>query len=224
MNEDLEDYIEAIQRILRPLKESEFSEKLGKVSTYIGSIGKSFAALNSNLESIKQQLGSDQESYRKVVQDKIAANKSFVDSFIKFARMNLDLARDQALDKLVKRPKSADKVDEQKMMESLGRWFDQLPDPALAMIEHFKASSTPLDKYLVAGKWGHEYLQKRNVNTEVYDSQLCMLISCKDTAAAIMVQSYGRLSSRLSKAIDDVEEMAKEKLEALENESGRKTS
>jgi len=220
MNEDLEDYIEAIQRILRPLKESEFSEKLGKVSTYIGSIGKSFAALNSNLESIKQQLGSDQESYRKVVQDKIAANKSFVDSFIKFARMNLDLARDQALDKLVKRPKSADKVDEQKMMESLGRWFDQLPDPALAMIEHFKASSTPLDKYLVAGKWGHEYLQKRNVNTEVYDSQLCMLISCKDTAAAIMVQSYGRLS----RAIDDVEEMAKEKLEALENESGRKTS
>jgi len=220
MNEDLDDYIEAVQRILQPLKESEFSERLGKVSTYIGSIGKSFAALKSDLESIGQQLGSDQESYRKAVQDKIAANKSFVDSFLKFARMNLDLARDQALDKLVKRPKSADKADEQKMMESLGRWFDQLPDPATTMIEHFKASSGPLDKYLIAGKWGHEYLQKRHVNPEVYDIQLCMLISCKDTAAAIMVQSYGKLS----RAIDDVEEMAKKTLEALENESGRKTS
>ena len=217
MNEDLDDYIEAVQRILQPLKESEFSEKLGKVSTYMGSIGKSFAALNSNLESIGQQSGGDQESYRKAVQDKIAANKSFVDSFLKFARMNLDLARDQALDKLVKRPKIADKVDEQKMMDSLSRWFDQLPDPAPAMIEHFKASSSPLDKYLIAGKWGHEYLQKRHVNPEVYDIQLCMLISCKDTAASIMVQSYGKLS----RAIDDVEEMAKKTLEALENEPGK---
>jgi hypothetical protein len=217
MSEDLDDYIDAVQRILQPLKESEFSEKLGKVSTYMGSIGKSFAALNSNLESIGQQSGGDQESYRKAVQDKIAANKSFVDSFLKFARMNLDLARDQALDKLVKRPKSADKVDEQKMMDSLSRWFDQLPDPAPAMIEHFKASSSPLDKYLVIGKWGHEYLQKRHVNPEVYDSQLCVLISCKDTAAAIMVQSYGKLS----RAIDDVEKVAKKTLEALENESGK---
>ncbi len=210
MSESLQEYIDAVLSIIQPLKESEFSEKLNKISAYMASIEKSFVMLNSTVESIRQQTSSDPESCRKAVQGKIAANKASVASFIKFARMNLDLARAEGLDKLVKRPKSANKVDEKKISESLGKWFDQLPDPASAMIEHFKASSNPLDKYLIAGKWGHEYLQKRGINTEAYDGELLKLILCKDTAAVNMVQSYGKLSW----AIDAVEEMVLKKLEA----------
>jgi hypothetical protein len=215
MREDLRESIDAVQSILQPLKESRFSEKLNKVSVYMGSIEKSFSTLNSTLESIQQQSSSDPESCRKAVHSKIDANKASVASFIKFARMNLDLARAEGLDELVKRPKSTNKVDEQKMMESLGKWFDQLPDPVPAMLEHFKASSNPLDKYLVAGKWGHDYLQKRHINPQVYDGELCRLIRCTDTAAASMVLSYGKLSN----AIDEVEERALKMLDALEKDA-----
>jgi hypothetical protein len=215
MSEDLQDDIGAVQSILQPLKESEFSEKLNKVSTYMGSIERSFATLNSNLDLIKQQASDDPESYRKAVQGKIATNKASLASFLKFARLNLDLARAIGVEILVKRPKSANKLDEQKMMESLGKWFDQLPDPVPSMIEHFKASSNPLDKYLVAGKWGHEYLQKRHINPEAYDGELYKLISCTDVAAVNMVQSYGKLSS----AIDAVEQRAFKMLDALEKDA-----
>lgn len=210
MSDELQESIDAVQRIIQPLKESKFSERLNKVSAYMSSIEKSVQVLNSTLESIRRQTSSDPEGYRKAVQGKIAANKASLASFIKFARMNLDLAKAQALEELVKRPKSANKVDEQKMMDSLGKWFDQLPDPVFAMIEHFKASSNPLDKYLVAGKWGHEYLQKRRVNPEAYDGELCRLISCKDTATVNMIQRYGKLS----RAIDAVEERALKIMEA----------
>jgi len=210
MSEGLQESIDVVLSIIQPLKESEFSEKLNKVSAYMGSIEKNFDLLNSTLESIRLQASGDPEIRRKVVEGKIAANKASLSSFIKFSRMNLDLARAQALDELVKRPKSANKADEQKMMESLGKWFDQLPDPVPVMLEHFKASSTPLDKYLVAGKWGHEYLQKRHINSEAFDVELCRLISCKDMAAVNMVKSY----EMLSWAIDAVEEMALKKLEA----------
>lgn len=214
MSEGLQESIDAVLSIIRPLKESEFSEKLNKISSYLGSIEKSFGMLNSTLESIRRQTSGNPENRRKAVQGKIAANKASLSSFIKFARMNLDLARAQALDELVKRPKSANKIDEQKMMESLGKWFDQLPDPVPVMLEHFKASSNPLDKYLVAGKWGHEYLQKRHINPEVYDGELCKLITCTDTAAVSMVLSYGKLSN----AIDEVEKTASRMLDALEKD------
>jgi hypothetical protein len=218
MSEDLLDFIKVIQSILLPLKEGEFSEKLNKVSVYMSTIEKSVSMHNSTLESIRLEAGVDQEGYRKAVQGNIAANRASLANFIKFARMNLDLAMAQALDKLVRRPKSANKVDERKRMESLGKWFDQLPDPAPAMIEHFKASSNPLDKYLVAGKWGHDYLRKRHINPEAYDGQLCELIACSDSAAVRIVLSYGRLSS----AIDKVEETALKMLEALEKDVFRK--
>jgi hypothetical protein len=215
MSEDLLDSIEAVQSILQPLKEGEFSEKLNKVSVYMITIEKSFGMHNSTLESIRLKAGGDQESYRKAVQGKLAANRASLANFIKFARMNLDLAMAHALDKLVRRPKSANKVDERKRMESLAKWFDQLPDPADAMLEHFKASSNPLDKYLVAGQWGHEHLRRRHINPEAYDGQLCELIACSDSAAVRMVLNYGKLS----KAIDSVEERALKMLEALEKEA-----
>jgi hypothetical protein len=129
--------------------------------------------------------------------------------------MNLDMAMVQALDKLIRRPKSANKIDEQKKIKSLQDWFDQLPDPAPAMLEHFKASSSPLDKYLVAGQWGHEYLRKRHINPGAFDGKLCELISCSDSAAFGMVMNYGKLT----KAIDAVEEKALEALAAQGKEA-----
>ena len=125
------------------------------------------------------------------------------------------MAMVQALDKLIRRPKSANKIDEQKKIRSLQDWFDQLLDPATAMLEHFKASSSPLDKYLVAGQWGHEYLRKRHINPEAFDSQLCELICCSDSATVGMVMNYGKLI----KAIDAVEEMGVEMIVAMEGDA-----
>jgi hypothetical protein len=209
---DLQESLENVLNILFPLKAGEFSEKLNKVSVYIGTIGKSFDSYNSALESIKQQSSGDQDKYRKEVEARTAGLNASLVSSLKFARMNLDTAMVQALDKLIRRPKSANKIDEQKKIRSLQDWFDQLPDPATAMLEHFKASSSPLDKWLVAGQWGHEYLRKRQINPEAFDGQLCELISCSDSAAFGMVLNYGRLI----KAMDAVEERVVEMIEAME--------
>ncbi len=212
---NLQESLENVLNILFPLKASEFSEKLNKVSVYIGTIGKSFDSYNSALESIKQQSGGDQDKYGKEVASRTAALKVSLVSSLKFARMNLDTAMIQALDKLIRRPKSANKIDELKKIRSLQDWFDQLPDPATAMLEHFKASSSPLDKWLVAGQWGHEYLRKRQINPEAFDSQLCELISCSDSAALGVVLNYGELT----KAIEAVEERALKMIGTMEDDA-----
>lgn len=212
---DLEESIGNVLNILLPLKADEFSEKLNKVSVYIGTIGKSFNSCNSALESIRRQSGNDQDKYRKEAASKAALLKASLASSTKFARMNLDMAMVQALDKLVRRPKSANKLDEQKKIRSLHGWFDQIPDPVPVMLEHFNASSNPLDKYLVAGQWGHEYLQKRHINPEAFDSQICKLISCSDSAATGIVMNYGKLI----KAIDAVEEMGVEMIRVMEDDA-----
>ena len=209
---DLEESIDNVLNILQPLKTDEFSEKLNKVSVYIGTIGKSFNSYNSALESIRPQSGGDQDKYRKEAASKAALLKASLASSTKFARMNLDMAMVQALDKLVRRPKSANKIDEQKKIRSLHDWFDQLPDPVPVMLEHFNASSNPLDKYLVAGQWGHEYLRKRRIDPEAFDGQLCELISCSDSEAVGMIMNYGKLI----KAIDAVEKRAVEMIVAME--------
>jgi hypothetical protein len=200
-SDDLQELIEAVLSILLPLKEGEFSEKLNKVYMYIATIGKSFSTYDSTLESIRQQSGDDQDKYSKEIANRTAALKASIGSSIRFARMNLDQAMVQALDKLVRRPKSANRVDESKRKQSLGEWFDRLTDPAPAMLDHFKASSNPLDKWLVAGQWGHEYLRKRHVDLEAYDRKLCELIPCSDHAATRVILNYGKLS----RAIDAVE-------------------
>lgn len=199
---DLQESIDNVMNILVPLKEGEFSEKLNKVSVYINTIEKSFNSYNSALESIKRQSCGDKDKYRKEVVPRTAALKASLSSSLKFARMNLDTAMAQALDKLIRRPKSANKMDEQKKIRSLQNWFDQLTDPTTAMLEHFKASSTPLDKYLVAGQWGHDYLRKRQINPETFDSKLCELISCSDSTAVGIVLNYGKMV----KALDLMEE------------------
>ena len=119
---NLEESIDNVLNILQPLKTDEFSEKLNKVSVYIGTIGKSFNSYNSALESIRQQSGGDQDKYRKEAASKAALLKASLASSTKFARMNLDMAMVQALDKLVRRPNSANKsrrAEEEKIASGL---------------------------------------------------------------------------------------------------------
>jgi hypothetical protein len=93
------------------------------------------------------------------------------------------------------------KADEKRKIDALLRWFDQVPDPTGQMIEHFKTTSNPLDKYLVAGPWGHEYFRKRGINTESFDWEICKVLECSDSAASRLVLGYGSFN----RAIEEVE-------------------
>ncbi len=125
-------------------------------------------------------------------------------NFVRFANLNLDAVSAAALEVLVWRPKLASKTDEQKKAAALQKTFDRLDCPAKAMLEHFHSSSDPLNKYLVAGAWGHEYLRKRNVDLEDYDRELCEMLGCGETAASRIVLSY----AGLRRTIDEVERLA----------------
>jgi hypothetical protein len=110
----------------------------------------------------------------------------------------------QALGALVSRPRNPTKTDEQKKSDALKKTFDRLDCPTEAMLEHYRSSSDPLNKFLVAGPWGHQYLQKRKIDLEQYDRQLCEMLACQDTAAGRIVLGY----TRLCRAIDEVEVQA----------------
>ena len=125
-------------------------------------------------------------------------------NLIRFARLNLDAALTQALEKLVYRPRLASKTEEHKKSVALQKTFDRLDDPARAMLEHYKSSSDPLNKYLVAGPWGHEYLRKRSIDFEEYDRELSMILSCEETDAGKIMLSY----AELRRAIDRIEATA----------------
>ncbi len=125
-------------------------------------------------------------------------------NFIRFARLNLDAALTQALVELVYRPRLATRADEHKKSVALQKTFDRLDDLARAMLEHYRSSSDPLNKYLVAGPWGHEYLRKRGIDIEQYDRELCAILGCEETAAGKIVLGY----AELSRAIDRVETTA----------------
>ena len=169
----LTEAIEAVQSQLLPLRQGEFSEKIGKISVYVQSSAKA-----RDLKSLS--------------------------NFIRFARLNLNAVLVTALEAVVWRPRLASKTDEHKKAVALQKTFDRLDKPAKAMLEHFVSSSDPLNKYLVAGPWGHEYLQKRNIDLEEYDKELCELLGCKETAAGRIMLSY----TRLCRKIDKVEERA----------------
>ncbi|MGA9099635.1 MAG: hypothetical protein WB392_11965 [Methanotrichaceae archaeon] len=205
---DLKESIKEIQNIIGQINKGEFSERLGKVSVYVGSIAKSWDTYNSNLESVRQQAANGQNQYHQAVDAKIKSLRSSIMNSIRFARMNLDQAMAQALDKLIQRPRVMTKADEVKRAGSLQTWFDKLQDPTSAMLEHFKGSSIPLDKYLIAGRWGHEYLRGRGINTEVYDHELCEILTCSDSAVREVILNYGRLS----RMIDALEEGANKAL------------
>ncbi len=169
----LAEAIEAVQSMLVPLRQDEFSEKIGKISVYVQSSAKARDA-------------------------KTLAN------FIRFAHLNLDAVLVAALEAVVWRPRLASKTDEHKKAVALQKTFDRLENPAKAMLEHYQSSSDPLNKYLVAGPWGHEYLQKRNIDLEDYDRELCKLLGCGETTAGRVMLSY----TRLCREIDKVEERA----------------
>lgn len=122
------------------------------------------------------------------------------DNFIRFAHLNLDAVLVQALESMVFRPRLASKSDEQKKAAALQKTFDRLEHPEKALLEHYVASSDPLNKYLVAGPWGHQYLQRRGIDAkalEAFDIQLCELLGCGDTAAGRIVLAYAGLSHLL---------------------------
>lgn len=187
---DLQESINALHGLLQPLREGEFSRSLYKVSVYIDSISKSLKNCRASLEKLE-------EEDTKARNAEIKRFEATLQSAIRFAHMNLDAALLQALEILVWRPKSPSKKDEEKKAEALKKAFDRSNEPGAAMLEHYRATSDPLDKYLVAGPWGHEYLRGRGADLEAFDQELCRLLSCQDSAAGRMVLSYSPLARAL---------------------------
>jgi hypothetical protein len=125
-----------------------------------------------------------------------------VNDFIRFAHLNLDAVLVQALESLVYRPRLASKTEEKKKAMALQKAFDRLDNPEKAMLEHYKSSSDPLNKYLVAGPWGHEYLKKRGLDPAhiaAFERELCDLLGCSNTAAGRTVLAYAILSLALDR-------------------------
>jgi hypothetical protein len=202
---DLRESVSAIQIVIDRMKEGEFSEPLERVSVYIGSIVKSWDTYNSSSKCTGQRADAP---------DKTDALRSSIKNSIKFARMNLDRAMAQALDRLIPRPRMVAKSEEIKRAASIQTWFDGQKDPSSAMLEHYKGSSIPLDKYLIAGQWGHGYLRARRINPEEYDRRLCELLQCQGSDSGRVLLNYGLLV----RAIDTFEERALFALEEQERD------
>ncbi len=198
---DLQRSIEAMKSILQPLRQDEFSEKLYKVSVYVESVAKSCDACRTDLADQKKKDAGDSGKTSQAAQARVESFQATLKNSLRFARINLDAAMVQALERLVWRPKSASKQDELRKAEALQKAFDGMPEPGKAMLQHYRASSDPLDKWLVAGPWGHEYLRKRHIDSEAFDGELCEMLSCTGSAAGKVILSY----SRLRRAIDEVE-------------------
>ena len=192
---ELERAIEAVQRILQPLRRDEFSEKIGKVSIYVQSAAKSWDACSKAMQSLGQKSAKDREGA-------IASSfKASLKNSLFFARTNLDAALVQALQALVWRPKNPTKTDESRKAAALKKAFDRSATPGKDMLQHYISSSDPLDKWLVAGPWGHEYLRKRGMDLEDFDRALCEILECGNSVAGEIVLSY----TRICRAIDEVE-------------------
>jgi hypothetical protein len=208
MSADLEMAIEALQNIILPLRQGEFSSGLGKVSVYAQSVTKSLDSSRTALRALEQKRASDRDmdpqEYGKARDAIRTGFQKSLHNSLGFARRNLDAVQVQALEALVRRPKNPTKTDEQKKSVALQKTFDRLTSPQEAMLEHFQSSSDPLNKFLVAGPWGHQYLQKRKIDLEEYDRLLCEILGCQDTLAGRIVLSY----AEICRAIDNVEEQA----------------
>lgn len=126
-------------------------------------------------------------------------------NFIRFAHLNLDAAFAKALDTTVFRPRLASKSDEQKKAIALQKTFDRIDDPAPAMLEHYRVSSDPLNKFLVAGPWGHEYLKKRGADLEKFDRELVEMLGCGQSQAGRMMLAY----AGIRRAIGEMEKLAR---------------
>jgi hypothetical protein len=201
MDDDLENAFKDAQKVAQSLKQGEFNEMIGKVLVYMQSAAKNWNELNSDLLALEQIRTNDSEAYRKAKDAKIKAFQTSLKNSIRFANINLDAALVQALKTLVYRPKNPTKTDEHKKAMALQKTFDRLDNPAKAMLEHFLGSSDPLNKYLVAGPWGHEYLHKRKIDPGEYDRSLCEILTAQETAAGKIILAYAHLERSL-KAIE----------------------
>jgi hypothetical protein len=201
---EIERSIKAVFRILQPLRQGEFSEKLSKVSIYVDAVGKSYGSLSiamNDLEMKKTEDPEDPNNRHHEAHSRIKSFQTSVKKSLSFARLNLDATLVQALDALVRRPRSASKKDEQKKAEALKRAFDSSSEPDKAMLKHYRETSDPLDKYLVAGPWGHEYLKQRKTEIEEFDRALCKMLSCGETPAGNLLLHY----AELRRTIDELE-------------------
>jgi len=217
-DEDLRRSIEAVRSQIEPLNDAAPSDSLYKVAVYLDSIGKSWDALLAALSDLEKEKMADAGKHGQKVFALAESFRTSVKNSMRFARINLDAAMMEALDRAVKRPRSASKSGEQKKSMALRKVFDGSPEPDKAMLQHFRASSDPLDKWLVAGPWGHEYLKKRAIDLEVFDRELCGMLSCGETAAGRIVLSY----SGLCKALRAVEETSLRSADALAGSSSSK--
>ena len=217
-DEDLRRSIEAVRRKIELLKDGAFSDRLYKVAVYVESIGKSWDTLLVAVSDLEAEKVADPDRRSQNVFALTEGFKASVKNSMRFARINLDAAMMEALDSAAKRPRTASKSDEQKKSMALKRVFDGSPEPDKAMLQHFRASSDPLDKWLVSGPWGHEYLKKRAIDMELFDLELCGMLLCEETAAGRIVLSY----SGLCKVLTAVEETALRSADALECPSSPK--
>jgi hypothetical protein len=204
MSTELESAIESLQNMARPLRQGEFSENLGKVSVYVQSVAKSRDSYRTALQALEAKRAIDPDGYSRARDAILLGFQKSLQNSLGFARRNLDAVMMQALVALVRRPKNPTKTDEQKKSDALQKTFDRLTRPQEAMLEHYRTSSDPLNKFLVAGTWGHQYLQKRKIDLEEYDRQLCEMLACQDTSAGRIVLGY----TSLCRAIDEVEVQA----------------
>ena len=178
--------------------------ELGKVLVYVQSVNRCLDSSRAALRAMEEKGGEDPDDYGKRRAAIKQAYRKGVQNSLSFARRNLDSARLQALEALVHKPRLASKADLEKRALALQKSFDRMEDPAGAMLEHYTGSSDPLNKYLVAGPWGHEYLQKRGTDPEEYDLGLCRLLGCQESEAGRVVMSY----PPICRAIDELEAVA----------------
>ena len=211
---DLQRSVEALLSRLGPLQQGEFSDKIYKVSVYAQSVAKSWQIFRAAISTLESKTGEDPEQQRQDVQARAKSFDLSTKNSLRFMRINLDAVMVQALELVVWRPKNPTKTDEAKKAAALKKTFDRLEDPAKAMLEHYRGSSDPLNKYLVAGPWGHDYLRKRSVNLEDYDRELCEMLGCQETPAGKIVLGY----AALGRAVDDLERLI---LECLQEEKDR---
>lgn len=211
---DLQRSVEALLSRLGPLQQGEFSDKIYKVSVYAQSVAKSWQIFRTALSTIESKAVEDPEQQRQDVQARAKSLDLSTKNSLRFMRINLDAVMVQALELVVWRPKNPTKTDEAKKAAALKKTFDRLEDPAKAMLEHYRGSSDPLNKYLVAGPWGHDYLRKRSVNLEEYDRELCEMLGCQETPAGKIVLGY----AALGRAVDDLERLI---LTSLQEEKDR---
>jgi len=199
---------ERIKGLIEPLLQGQFSSGLGKVLVYVQLVTRSLDSSRAALRALEEKrvgsLDADQDDWEKRRAAIEQAYNRDLKNSIAFARRNLDSAQLQALEELVRRPRLASKADLEKRALALQKSFDRMEDPAAGMLEHYTSTSDPLNKYLVAGPWGHEYLRKRKIDPGEYNLALCRLLGCQDTVASRVVMSY----ASICRAIDELEAMA----------------